>query len=127
MLLMVIIGGSLAILTWVFDSEQYLLWYPVGLNVAFFVIFMFSILYPPTVIEQLARVVNNNLPDAAISYTRKVTMVWTAFFVVNSMIAAWTALHGDMKIWTLYNGLISYLIVGLIFGIELLIRRSIKK
>ena len=32
----VAIGGTLAALTWFFNTKEYLLWYPVGLNIAFF-------------------------------------------------------------------------------------------
>jgi len=119
------IGGTLAALTWVYDSEEYLLWYPVALNMAFFLIFAVSIMFPPTVIEQIARTSHKEFPESAVAYTRNVTIIWTVFFVVNSIIAAWTVLHGSMEIWTLYNGLISYLVVGSILGLELLVRKSI--
>lgn len=123
MLFTVAIGGTLAVLTWIFNSKEYLLWYPVGLNIAFFLIFVASILYPPTVIEQLARVLNKDFSASGVRYTRNVTIIWSVFFIVNSAIAAWTVVNDDMKIWTLYNGLISYIIVGLIFAIEFLVRR----
>ena len=122
----VTIGGVLAALTWVYNSEEYLLWYPVGLNFAFFIIFSYSLYHPPSVIEQLARNFSDReFTEAGITYTRNVTIIWSAFFAINGMISAWTVFYGSMEIWTLYNGLISYLIVGLILGIEVIIRKRV--
>lgn len=127
MIFTVAIGGTLAALTWLFDSKEYLLWYPVGLNIAFFLIFASSIIFPPSVIEQIARVLHKEFEESAIVYTRNVTIIWTIFFAVNGIVSAWTVLHGSMEVWTLYNGLISYVVVGLILGIELLVRKYIVK
>jgi uncharacterized membrane protein len=53
---------------------------------------------------------------------RKVTMVWLYFFVVNAGISAGTAIWGSLEAWTLYNGLISYLLIGSIFTGEFAVR-----
>jgi len=126
-LLTVVIGAVLAGLSWLYGNADYLLWYPVGLNAALFIVFFTSILFPPTVIEYIARLTDKNLPEKAIRYTRKVTIVWSIFFVINASIATWTAIHGDMKIWTLYNGLVAYLVIGLIFAVEFLVRQHVRK
>ncbi len=125
-LLTVSIGVVLAALTWVFDSEKYLLWYPVGLNIAFFIVFTTSVIFPPTIIETLARSMEKDLPPSGVIYTRNVTVVWAAFFLLNAAIATWTVMIDDMKIWTLYNGLLAYIAMGTLFGIELIIRRHVR-
>jgi len=121
----VVIGGTLAMLTWIFDSEKYLLWYPVGMSAAFFLIFTATIIYPPSIIEQIGRTYNKNFNEAAAIYTRKVTMVWSAFFGVNIFVSGWTVLYGGIEVWTLYNGLISYIIVGILLGAEILVRKFV--
>ena len=83
-------------------------------------------LKPPTVIERIARLRQPDLNAAAISYLRKVTVVWLCFFVVNAAISAVTAIWGTMEVWTLYNGLISYLMIGTIFVVELAVRRFVR-
>ena len=123
----VVIGGILAILTWIFDSEEFLLWYPVGLSAAFFLIFTISIIFPPTVIEQIARGYSKHFPPIAVVHTRNVTIVWAVFFAINIFVSSWTVVYGGMEVWTLYNGLISYIIVGILVGGELLVRRRMKK
>jgi len=122
-ILTVLIGGSLAGLTWIFNSVEYLKWYPVGLNIVFFLVFASSLISPPSIIEQIARTHRKDLPPSGVVYTRNVTIIWAAFFVINALISCWTVIYGTMEAWTLYNGLISYIIMGTILGLEVLLRK----
>ncbi len=119
----VLIGGTLAILTWVSNSVEYLKWYPVGLNIVFFLVFAASLISPPSIIEQIARSHRKDLPASGVIYTRNVTIIWTVFFVINALISSWTVIYGSMELWTLYNGLISYIIMGTILALEVLLRK----
>lgn len=101
--------------------------YPVMINAALAIIFLQSLLNPPTVIEKLARLKQTDLPEHAVQYTRNVTKVWLLFFIVNGCIAAFTALYADISVWTLYNGLISYIMIGLLFAIEYLVRLRVQR
>lgn len=125
--LSIVVGGTLAIFTWFFDEINFMLWYPVYLSVSLFIIFTISILYPPTIIEQIARLQNEELTIKAVEYTRKVTVIWAVFFLINALIATWTVLKGDMEIWTLYNGFLAYLIIASIFIVEWLWRHRVKQ
>lgn len=104
-----------------------LLWYPSAINLGMLLIFAYSVLHPPTVIERLARLTDPNLPEHAVSYTRKVTLVWCAFFVINGSISVWTALFASTETWTLYNGLIAYILMGLLFALEWVVRYFYRK
>ena len=126
MILTLIVGGILAALTWLFNNEKFLLWYPVGLSTVFFIIFTSSLFSPPTVVESIARMREPDLNAAGIAYTRKVTMIWSAFFVLNALIATWTVLHADIKLWTLYNGLLAYIAMGTLFAAEMVVRRYVR-
>lgn len=99
--------------------------YPVLLSLTFGAIFTYSLLWPPTVIERIARLQHPELPLEAKSYLRKVTMAWVGFFLINATISAGTAFSGSMRMWTLYNGLISYLAMGALFAGEFLIRQRV--
>jgi len=111
-------------ITLVTGSEAGLLLYPVLMNALMFMLFFGSWLKPPTVIETFARMREPQLPERAIAYTRKLTLVWCAFFVANGAIALLT-LRLSREWWTLYNGLISYLLLGTLFFGELLFRRRL--
>ncbi|HVN91727.1 MAG TPA: hypothetical protein VMT61_18075 [Candidatus Binataceae bacterium] len=101
--------------------------YPVILSSVFGAVFAYSLISPPTVVERIARLRHPNLPAEANSYLRKVTVAWVVFFVVNAIVSATTTLSGNLRVWTIYNGLISYLAMGTLFGIELLIRRRVQR
>ena len=101
--------------------------YPVLVNAVLFVVFQYSLRHPPTVIERLARLQEPNLPESGVRYTRKVTIVWSVFFVVNGSIALGTALWASDATWALYNGLIAYGLMGLLFAVEWLVRQRVRR
>jgi uncharacterized membrane protein len=100
--------------------------YPVAISLATATIFAASLRYPPTIVERIARVTDPNLSPAGIVYTRKVTIVWVGFLLINAAISLWTALWGTLDQWALWNGLLSYLAMGTLFAGEYLIRRLIR-
>nr|WP_255653589.1 MULTISPECIES: hypothetical protein [unclassified Myxococcus] len=100
--------------------------YPVLVNSMLLAVFATSLVYPPTVIERLARLREPQLPASGVAYTRRVTQVWCGFFVVNGGIALATALWASDATWALYNGLISYGLMGLLFAGEWLVRRRVR-
>jgi len=122
-------GSFLAILLCVmstlFQQHGWLLWYPVAINLLMLAFFGHSLLAGTPIIEQLARIRRPNLPDSAIRYTQVVTKVWCVFFVVNGIISAITSCLGNMTWWGIWNGLISYLIMGVLLVGEWLVRQRI--
>ena len=109
------------------NEESLLLAYPVFVNVIFFSLFFVSVLHPPTVVETLARLREPDLPPRGVRYTRKVTLTWCGFFLLNALFAAFTIWHGDRWLWSLYNGLIAYLLMGLLMAAEMWVRRKVRK
>lgn len=112
----------LAVLSMYLNHATPLKLYPVIVSATFFTIFAISLWHPPTVIERFARLQDPMLPEMAIPYTRKVTIVWCVFFILNGAIALITALYASDRIWALYNGMISYCLMGLLFASEWLVR-----
>ena len=90
-------------------------------------IFSWSLLSPPSLIERLARIQHPDLPPEGIIYTRRVTQVWCGFFIVNGGIALATALWSSFEVWSLYNGLIAYLLMGILLGGEYIVRMKTQK
>jgi uncharacterized membrane protein len=122
-----LIGIVLCLWAAISNTEIAVRLYPVFVSLVLLLIFGYSLLFPPTIIERIARLTSPNLPPAAIQYTYKVTLVWCAFFIFNGVIALLTALFSPLRIWTLYNGLISYILIGIIFMVEFIIRWRVKK
>lgn len=101
--------------------------YPVLVNAVLLAAFAYSLASPPSMIERMARLTEPNLPPAAIAYTRVVTQVWCGFFVVNGSIALGTAIWASPAVWSLYNGVIAYVLMGLLFAGEYLVRIRFKR
>ncbi|WP_295891997.1 hypothetical protein [uncultured Vibrio sp.] len=114
-------GVTLTLLGVLFKQQGWLTFYPVIVNACLFSLFFQSLKQPQTIIERLARLQEPDLPTHGVIYTRKVTKVWCAFFIVNALVALYTCFQ-SIEIWTLYNGLISYLLIGALFAIEWIVR-----
>ncbi|CDT21849.1 MULTISPECIES: septation protein IspZ [Vibrio] len=109
-----------------FKQHGWLTYYPVIVNVCMLAVFASSLWQPQTIIERLARLQEPELPQSGVDYTRKVTKVWCLFFVINGSIAFYTCFQ-PLEIWTLYNGLLSYLFAGLLFAGEWVVRQRIRQ
>ena len=118
---------ALAAVTGFFNAAWPLHWYPVFVNASLLVLFGVTLRSGMPMVERLARLREKDLPPHAVAYTRKVTVAWCVFFVVNGLVAAGTCLWASEKVWALYNGAIAYVLMGVFGGIELLVRRSVKK
>ena len=101
--------------------------YPVLVSAGLLAAFGYTLTTPVSMVERFARMREPDLPLAAVAYTRTVTKVWCGFFVVNGAIALGTALWASQEVWSLYNGVISYGLMGLLFAAEFLVRLRFKR
>lgn len=122
----VAVALSLAVMTWAGNALMPIKLYPVAVNAFMLAMFASTIVRPPSAIERLARLSEADLPQVAVVYTRKVTLVWCAFFLINGCIALYTVLWGTDAQWTLYNGAISYVLMGVIAAVEWLVRKRVR-
>jgi len=99
--------------------------YPVIVNSGMLAYFGWTLAKPPSAVERLARLTDPNLAAHAVIYTRRVTIVWCVFFLTNASIALYTTLRSTIEIWTLYNGVIAYVAMGLLFFAEYIVRRLV--
>lgn len=120
-------GIALCTASALLKAHQLLLFYPVVVNLVMLAVFGGSLWSNMPLIERLARLREPELPPAGVRYTRQVTRVWCLFFIVNGSIALFTALHGDMKLWTAWNGVMAYLLMGTLMAAEWLVRRRLMK
>lgn len=104
------------------NEEALLLLYPAAVNASMLVLFGMSVIHPPTTIERIARLREPELSPAGVRYTRTLTLIWCAFFILNGATAAYTALGASRETWALYNGFIAYLLMGALFAGERIAR-----
>jgi len=118
--------GLLALLATVLNQALPLKLYPALVNAVMLVMFAASLRFGPPLVERMARLQEPQLPPFAVLYTRRVTQVWCGFFVLNGALALATALWAPDRIWALYNGLLAYVMMGVLFAGEWLVRRRVK-
>lgn len=127
-ILVVCAGGILlAAASVVRQSPDAMLLYPVLVNVALLAVFAGSLLFPPPIVERIARLAGETLSVHAIAYTRKVTLLWAAFFMMNGAVALYTAVYTSMETWALYNGFIAYVLIGMLLGGERIVRALVRR
>ena len=120
-------GMTLCIASYLLKTHQLLLFYPVVVSGVMLAVFGGSLWSSMPVVERLARLRDPVLSERAVRYTRRVTQIWCAFFSGNGGIALVTALYGDMSLWTAWNGMISYLLMGMLMAGEWLVRQRVIK
>ena len=106
---------------WVYNDDLFLKLYPVMVNIVMLIIFGLSLKYSPSIIERFARRGKDDLPDHTILYCRILTIVWCGFFITNATVALGTTFL-SLELWTLYNGIISYILIGGLLAGEVLFR-----
>ncbi|MDR1177066.1 MAG: AMP-binding protein, partial [Treponema sp.] len=106
--------------------------YPVLVSVVLLCAFGITLFYPPVMAFRLAllqdKSIRGSLAEKRIAaYCRKATQVWCAFFILNGGISLGTVFFASDRFWSIYNGGISYILMGLVFAGEFMVRKIIDK
>ena len=101
--------------------------YPVVVSLSIATLFGASLLFPPTVVERIARLKEPDLSPSGVIYTRKVTVLWMDFLLANAGISTATALWGTLAQWTLWNSFLSYIFMGILFTGEWIVRQRVRR
>lgn len=104
------------------DAAGFILVVPVFVNLGLLATFAPTLRWGPPMIERFARLQEPELSDAKVAWCRLWTFIWCGFFVLNGAVAAALAAFAPLGWWTLYNGLIAYGLICLLFAIEFLLR-----
>jgi|GEM_PF-1066294 len=126
---LVVLGASVAALLAVgaiLDDPRWLLAYPSLVSAVLLVQFAWS-LRGVSVAERFARLEvapGEALPPEGVRYCRRVTLAWCLFFALNGGLATALALRAPGAAWAIYTGGVSYVLVGLLFAAEYVVRRA---
>ncbi|MEM5405941.1 hypothetical protein AB4Y44_18035 [Paraburkholderia sp. BR10937] len=107
------------------NSERLMRLYPSLVNLGLLVAFGATLVNGPSMIEKFARLTYADPPAHIVRYTRRVTQLWCVFFALNSVVSAWTALAWPARAWSLYNGMLAYVIIGALLAGEFVWRKWI--
>jgi uncharacterized membrane protein len=106
--------------------------YPALADFAYLTIMATSFLIPPPLayyfIDIFDKSMKTIIPKEIFDrYCFKASLIWCVFFILDGIVALITVFHGSDIIWGIYNGGITYIIMGLIFIGEFIILKKKKK
>jgi uncharacterized membrane protein len=113
----------LSLLSGLSNEGRFLLALPVIINLLLLYVFGSSLKAPMTYVERIARLKDRDFTDAKVRHCRQVTWVWMVFFVLNAGVTAGLAIWGSVKAWTFHTSILSYVLMGVLFTAEWVVRK----
>lgn len=107
----------------VMDSLGFVLLLPAAVNLTFLASFAITLYRGPPMVERFARIIDPDLTAEEQRWCRLWTWLWSSFFAVNAGVALILSQVGALDWWTAYNGVVSYMVVGILFTVEYIARK----
>ncbi|MBR6193167.1 MAG: hypothetical protein IKQ66_03280 [Treponema sp.] len=115
--------------------------YSVAISLILMFVFGSTLIFKPNMIFRFATlsdksIIGSSSEKDVYRYCRNVTIIWCAFFLTNGTISTITAFSEEIfkidsdtanTIWSVYNGGLSYLLLGLLFFVEIRVRKYVYK
>ena len=114
--------AAVLLVTGLLNDSLGLLLFPVAMNLTLLVVFGRSLRAGPSLIETIARMKDPDLRPEEVRHCRIFTAIWCGFFVLNAIACTALAVAAPTWLWTLYTGGVAYLLMGLLFLAEFLMR-----
>ena len=122
-------------------KEFFLKLYSVVINLTLLVVFGSTLFLKPNIIFRFATLADKSILGSSYEnqvklYCRNVTIVWCSFFILNGTAAAVTTFADKIfnlspeqarRVWAVYNGGISYVLMGTLFVVEFIIRKLVDR
>jgi uncharacterized membrane protein len=108
------------------QSATMLLYYPAIVNLTMSGVFLFSLRQGEPLLLRIVRARGIVIGGHGPVYLYRLTGIWAAFFIVNALVSIWTTTQ-SIEVWTLYNGFLSYFLVGALIGLEVIFRDYFKQ
>lgn len=111
-----------ACLGWVSNNGTWLLVMPSATQATFGLAFLRSLSRTP-LIEHFARMMKPELSVKEQAHCRSWTWIWGIYLLVLAATGLALARWASLTVWTVYVGVVSYVLVGVLFAVEYLIRK----
>ncbi len=79
---------------------------PIATHITLALFFGRTLLVGPPLIERFVRLQFSDFPPGVVEYCRNLTVLWTVFFIFNTLACIALALWAPAIWWTLYNGVV---------------------
>ncbi|GBU29258.1 hypothetical protein R84B8_02822 [Treponema sp. R8-4-B8] len=114
------------------DSPIIIKLYPALASIAYLTIMITSFIFPPPLayyfIDIFDKSIKTKIPKEIFDgFCFKASVVWCVFFFVDAVIAIITVYFSSELVWGIYNGGVTYCIMGLIFVGEFIVLKVIEK
>lgn len=120
-------------------KEIFIRLYSVVISITFLAVFGSTLFLEPNIIFRFATLADKSIIGSSYetqvkAYCKKVTVIWCCFFIINGAISVCTAFGQQLfglseeaarTVWSVYNGGISYVLMGLLFAIEFIVRKVV--
>ena len=117
-----VIALVFALLGWISSNGTWLLVLPAATQATFGLTFLRSLSGTP-LIEHFARMVKPELTAGEQAHCRAWTRVWGYYLIALAALGLVLAVVASLAVWTIYVGVISYVMVGVLFAIEYVVRK----
>lgn len=117
------VGVLLGVWMLMSGQTQSVLWYPVWMNTLVAAVFAVSLKQTP-LIAVFAAQMGVELDDKGRRYAKRLTLIWALFMSTLALMALATV-FGPLWLWTVFNGGVSYGLIGLLMAGELIVRRRV--
>lgn len=111
--------------------EEVIYIYPVIIYIIFFAVFMYEVKEKPLIqsFAELEHKIRNLAPltNKEKRYTYILTYIWSYFFLASALLCIFLSLLENKKYWVFYTGAAGYMLTGLLFISERLLRHKIIK
>lgn len=116
------IGLVFALLGWLLDNGVWLMVLPAATQASFGVAFLRSLTTTP-LIENFARMVKPELTEPELAHCRAWTRIWGIYLIAVAVFGLVLAACASLAVWTIYVGVLTYVLVGLLFAVEYVTRK----
>lgn len=115
-----------ALLAAFMGTDRLLLLYPALLNFTGMLVFIASLFQGKPLLLRVAEARDMPMSEHSEGYLYKLTAIWAVFLAANGCVALWSMTQ-SFAFWALYNGLLSYLLIGVLLLGEILFRGYYKR
>ncbi len=103
------------LLTGAYFANAYFVWLvPSFAYLWLTVLFGHTLWMSPSLCERLVRLQYPDFIPGIAEYLRELTWVWTLFFAINVVVCAVLPALAGQKVWSIYTGVVVYLLMGLL-------------
>lgn len=132
---------SAGLFCFITGKEFFLKIYSVVISATMLFVFGSTLFMPPNIIFRFATLSDKSIKGSSFEhkvykYCEKVTIIWCCFFILNGTAAVLTTFSDKVfglspemarRVWAIYNGGISYVLMGMLFTIEFIVRKVVDK